>query len=1086
MGITLPRPSFAEERLWIIDQLVDDKALYNASMLFNLDGQLEPALLERSIVEIMRRHAVLRSGFTEHQGAAVVVEGNTEFFVLLLEDVRTRERAVDWVKQHQRDVANLPFSLSSPPLLRAVLYRLDEHKYQLLLTVHHIIFDGASIELFLKELEAIYPALQAGGAMPLPELSMQHADAAMAERLRISGEHRQRLLDHWSHELGGDLPVLALPSDRPRPSVQSYRGAALSMPLAKAFMDTWESACRRERVTPFMYMLTAYAVWLYRYTGQQDVVIGSPFALRSDKDTQGLIGFFVNTVAMRVRVDQRATFRQCLRDVRNHCLQAYAHGEFPFGELVGALGAQRELAHSPIFQAMLVVQTVRSSVQLSPALRMSYAGEVPTQRARFDVTVILDPLEDGSTLTLEYSSDLFDAATGQRMLEHFQVLLSAAIDHPEIAVSALPLLGHVERTRALEDWNDTGRDAPLGLAHTLFEARARHSPDAPAIIDGDTLWTYGELEHRANQLANVLHSLGVGPGMPVGVLLTRSPELVCTMLAIFKAGGVYLPLDPVYPDERIAFMLDDARAGLAVTGQDSKERLETLLAEPSLIQRPRLWDWQLDGATLDRHAVDAPGHGPSPDHLAYIIYTSGSTGKPKGVEITHRAFFNLIKAKIDGFGVYADSCVLQFVSFGFDVSVSDVCMTLAAGARLLLRPADVVGGEPLARLLRAHEVSVIVLPASVLATVPADNLPALKSVIAGGEACSAELVDRWAAGRRFINAYGPTEATICTTMARCVPQGGTPSIGRPIPHARAYVLDACLEPVPPGVTGELYIGGAGVARGYLGRAALTAERFIPNPFAAPDHAVAPGSRLYRTGDFARYLPDGSIAFVERVDDQVKIRGFRIELGEIEAALRQHPDVQDAVVATHSFGAGGKQLVAYYVAHAGVATSDATLASYLRMRLPEHMVPSAIIALDTFPRTANSKVDRRALPLPETPGHHAGRVHVSPRTLTEEILVALMEEVLARNDISVEDDFFALGGQSILAAQMMARASERFDIALSVRLLFESPTVAMLALRIEDALMEQIEAMDDLEVAHALAGNTESAPTASTSTKGVAG
>jgi amino acid adenylation domain-containing protein len=1085
MSSTAPGLSFAQERLWIIDRLAEDKALYNAAMIFDLRGALDTTLLEQAIAEVIGRHHVLRTGFVDRQGQAALIQASPEAFALGIEDLRGREHAAEVARRHQRSVLDQPFDLAAPPLLRAILYRFDDEVHQLVLTVHHIIFDGASIDIFLRELEAIYPSLTLGQAVSLPDLPLQSHDAAAIERQRISGEHRQRLADFWSNEFGGELPVLALPSDRPRPAVQTYRGATLSMPVAGAWMQQLEHASRRERVTPFMYMLATYALWLCRYAGQQDVVIGSPFALRADKDTRNLIGFLVNTVAMRLRMASRVSFRQFLHGVRDVCLKHYSYGEFPFGELVGMLGAQRELAHSPVFQAMLVVQNARPSVQLSPELRMSYAGEVPTDRARFDLALVLDPLESGATLSLEYNSDLFDASTAQRMLDHFNVLLSAAMDRPDALTDELPLLGDADRARAMDAWNDTGSQPAMGLAHELFEAQARRQPDAIALISGQTTWTYGELNRRADQLAQLLRRQGIHPETPVGVLLERSPELVCSMLAIFKAGGVYLPLDPAYPDERVAFMIGDARPGLVITGQGLRDRVNALLARQTFTRAPFIWDWHDDGATLEHQASDAPPQAPTPHELAYIIYTSGSTGKPKGVEVSHGAFFNLVKAKIDGFGVRPDSCVLQFVSFGFDVSVSDVGMTLAAGARLLLRPADIIGGEPLARLLREHEVSVIVLPASVLATVPADDLPALQSVIAGGEACSAELVDRWAPGRRFINAYGPTEATICTTMARCTPNSGTPPIGRPIPHARVYVLDTHLEPVPPGVTGELYIGGAGLARGYLGRPDLTAERFIPDPFAALNHAASAGARLYRTGDHARYLPDGSIAFVERVDDQVKIRGFRIELGEIEAVLRQHPSAQDAVVTAQSLGAGGKCLVGYVVPKNGEATDAQALITHLRARLPEHMVPVAMVPLAIFPRTTNGKIDRRALPLPEALGYGTGRAYVAPRTLTEEILATVIGNVLGLAEVSVEDDFFALGGQSILAAQVMARASERFELSLSLRLLFESPTIAALALRIEEALMEEIEAMDDADVAQALDTNDGAALAHASTGKGSA-
>ena len=1061
--------SFAQERLWIIDKLVDDKALYNASMLFKLEGELDADVLERAIKEVVQRHEVLRTAFAEQDGQPRAFTLPAIDCRLAREDLSGHDGSATIAGERQTLAAAEPFDLAHPPLLRATLYRLSRHSHELLLTVHHIIFDGASIDVLLNELGSLYPAFAAGKPSPLTEPPVQSGALAATERQRISGAHKERLLGYWQDQLDGELPVLSLPTDRPRPALQTFRGATLCKSLPSALASNLQALCRSERTTPFMVMLTAYAIWLCRYANQQEAVIGVPYALRADGPSKGAIGFLVNTMALRMRPDGRASFRELLRESRNRCLDAYPYGELPFGELLGALGAHREMTRPPVFQAMLVVQSRRPTVQLGSALNMRYAGEVPTDKARFDVSMVLDFLADGATLSLEYNLDLFEPATAERMLGHFLVLLDAALQQPELPAWRLPLLAPQERQRILEDWNDTGHAAPEGLSHALFEAQAARTPDAAALIHGDTVWTYAQLEQRANQLAHTLQSMGVGQETPVGVLLERSPELVCSMLAIFKAGGVYVPLDPAHPDERLAYMAGDARTHAIVTGQGLKSRLTSLLdaARDVLPRQPVLVDWCEDSAGMARQPFTPPPNGPQPRQLAYVIYTSGSTGRPKGVEIEHRAFYNLVLAKIDGFGIFPDSCVLQFVSFGFDVSVSDVCMTLAVGARLLLRPADVVGGEPLAQLLKEHAVSVIVLPASVLATLPPVTLPALRSVIAGGEACSAELVDRWAHDRRFVNAYGPTEATICTTMARCQPGGGPPPIGRPIPHARTYVLDAHLQPVPPGVTGELYIGGAGLARGYLGRPAMTAERFVPHPFAAEHGGVPAGSRLYRTGDLARYLPDGSLVFVVRADDQVKIRGFRIELGEIEATLLLHTAVQDALVTAQPLGVGGPQLVAYYVAAGDNRPDSATLLAFLRARLPEHMIPALLIPLDAFPRTTSGKIDRRALPKPDAYANLYSGEPMPPRTPAEEILAAVFAEVLQLPSIGVEDDFFALGGQSILATQVMARLRERLELDLSVRLLFEAPTVAALALRVEDALAAQIDALDDEQVAQAL-------------------
>ncbi len=1040
MSVSQPvrRPlSFAEERLWFIDQVGGPPALYNTAVKFRLDGPLDVEALRRAFAALVARHEAFRTGYGEIDDRPVALVGPEGALDLVVEDVSEAADPNAKAEGLMRAVAEAPFDLAAPPLVRLLLIRFSPERHVLLLAAHHIVFDGASIDILTADLAALYVDA-AASRPPLGAI----AEAVEAERRALVEPRRSAMLDWWLKHLDGELPTLTAPGDRPRPAHSARIGATLVRPAPAATLDALGKVCRSQRATLFMGLLAAWSGWLGRYASQGEVVVGAPFSLRGAPEAQGLIGYFVNTLPLRLDLAGDPSLKTLITRARDASLGAYPNAELPFGDIPAALGAPRGLSAAPLFQTMLVVQPPAETRALAAGLTLAFDGELAVDRSRFDLTLILDHPVDGPRLSLEYDLELFDPTTAERMLDHFLAFLDAGAAAPDAPIGRLPMLSAGEREALLAMGRGPVRPVEARPCHALVAAQAARTPDAVAVAWTDGVLSYGELEARANRVARQLQALGVGREAPVGLVMARGPDLICALLAVLKTGGTYVPLDPALPDARLDFMIGDARPTVLIGDAGSAERLARLAKAADA--RAFVWS-DLEGSATNQEASPLPVET-RPGDRAYVIYTSGSTGQPKGVEVSHGAFRNLVDAKIEGFDVRPDSRVLQFVSFGFDVSVSDVLMTLAVGARLVLRPDDAVGGEPLAEVMREQGISVIVLPASVLATLPSEGFPALRSVIAGGEACSAELVARWATpGRRFVNAYGPTEATICTTMAVCRPGEGPPPLGQAIANAEIHVLDANLEPTPPGVLGEIHIGGLGLARGYLNRPELTAQRFIASPFGPP------GARLYRTGDLGRRLANGALMFVARTDDQVKVRGVRIELGEIEAALRTHPAVQDVLVLIDGEGAT-KRILAYAVGAPGEALTPGDLRDHVRGRLPDAMIPAAILVLDAFPRTPNGKIDRKALARPEA----ERAAPVAPRTVTEEVLAEIWSEVLNRA-VGVEDDFFALGGQSILATQVVARARRRFEIDLGVRALFEAPTIAALALKVEDAILAQIDA-----------------------------
>jgi amino acid adenylation domain-containing protein len=815
-----------------------------------------------------------------------------------------------------------------------------------------------------------------------------------------------------------------------------------------------------------MVLLAALATVLYRYSGQADVVVGTPVANRERAEFDEMLGCFVNTVPLRCDLDGRPSFTELLGRVRHTALGAFAHEALGFDRILQALDAdssgfrsagvakRRPRAHHPLFTVMLVAQPPVPDVAL-PGGVLRYLGEVHGDKARFDLTVVLEHVDGAPVLSVEYATDLFTEETARRLLSQLRRVLVEAVADPAVRVDRVDLLDDADRAQ-LRAWGTgpapaTDIDRP---AYRVFEDRCAEHPGRVAVIDGDQSHSYADINAAANRLARTLRRQGVGAGTPVGVLLPRSVASVVAMLAVAKAGGAYVPLDPSYPDGRLRLVIADVRPAVVVC-LDPARAGELCPPDPV----PAL----LAPEVTCGEASNLDGT-PTPDQVAYMIHTSGSTGTPKGVLAHHRGLSNVVAAKIDGFDVRPDSRVLQFVSFGFGVSITDVYMTLTAGATLVVRPDGAVAGRDLAALIRRHEVTNLVLPASVLAALPEEPLPSVRAIAVGGEPCAAALVDQWAPGRHFVQAYGPTEAAVASTMAVCAAGTGTPPIGRPIPGVRVYVLDANGAPTPIGVTGELYIAGAGVSHGYLNRPELTAAAFVPDT-AVTDDAVTDttGGRMYRTGDLAHWRADGQLVLSGRIDDQVQLRGVRVELGDVEAALRAHPAVSEAAAAVREHPVAGQLLVAYLVADPPPTAAE--LRAFLGARLPEHSVPAVYVPLPRLPRTGTGKLDRRSLP--EPPEHPPEVASRPPATVTEEVLAEIWGVVLSgaageNVEPGAEDDFFVLGGQSILAAAVMAQVRERFEVNLSVRTLFETPTIATLAIRVEQAIIDDLMAEDEAE------------------------
>jgi amino acid adenylation domain-containing protein/non-ribosomal peptide synthase protein (TIGR01720 family) len=1026
----------SQQRLWVHQQLAPGDPSYTIPVALRLAGPLDAEALERALAEVARRHEVLRTTYAEVEGSPVQRVGPPPADVLSRADLSGFADGEASLRAAIDEEVRRPFDLATGPVFRARLWRLGPEEHRLLFAVHHIAFDGWSIGVLLREVAALYGAFSRGEPSPLPEPPVQYADHALRQRRWLEGEGAREQLAWWLDRLGGEAPeALELPADRPRPAVRSPRGERLRHGLSTALSAHLHRLGESEGATLFMVLLAGFQALLHRCTGRDDLWTGTPVANRNYLEIEGLIGFFVNTLVLRTNLGGDLSFRGLLARVRETTLGAYDHQDLPFDRLVEELRPERSLGYQPLFQVLFVLQNAPRPA-VSPSGLTLEALAAGTGTSRFDLVLSMEEGEAGLAAVWEYSSDLFDPATVLRMASHLETLLASAAADPDLPLSRLGLLTPAERHQTLAEWNDRQADYPRGaLVHELLEARAARDPGAAALVMAGETLTYGELNRRANRLAHHLRDLGAGPEARVALLLERSFDMVAALFGVLKSGAAYVPLDPAYPAERLAFILADSRPVALVTRA-------RLIGPVPLPPGPRRVDLDAGAPSLAAASDRDPARAADPANLAYAIYTSGSTGEPKGVMVHHRGLVSLARMLAWMYGVGPGTRVLQLFSFGFDASMWDLLMALPAGGTLCVAPEEArMGGLPLERLLREQRVEVMSLPPSLLAVLPAAELPGVRTVTVTGEACSSEVAAAWAPGRRFFNGYGPTETTVGATIGRYQAGERVPSIGRPFDNTRVHLLDRWLEPVPAIVPGEVYVGGDGLARGYLGQPGLTALRFVPDPLAGE-----PGERLYRTGDLARFLPDGRLEFLGRADLQVKIRGFRVEPEEIEARLARHPEVAEAVVVARRETGAPLRLVAWIVPRSQPATMapDAgRLRAFLRESLPDYMVPAVFALVPALPRLPGGKIDRRLLSRTMPVESRADAADAAPGSPAGELLAKVWAEVLRVERVGAHDNFFELGGDSILAIQVVARA-RKAGLLLTPRQIFEHQTVEELA------------------------------------------
>jgi amino acid adenylation domain-containing protein len=1045
--------SHGQRSLWFMQQMHPQSATYNEAFAWRIASAVDAEALRRAFQGILDRHPTLRTTYLTRGGKPM--QQVQRLTPLAFEQVDGAGWTLEQIETFLTDEAHRPFDLERDPTLRVTLVSRSATEHVLLLVMHHIAMDLWSLDVILEDLRYLFAAEKIGMAPKVIPQKRHYLDFVRWQAGLLKSEAGDKMAHYWEEQLAGPLPELQLPTDRPRPAVQTHHGSAHNFYLDDKLTARLRNLANAEGASLFMTVLAGFQVLLHRYSGQDDILVGTPTAGRVRPEWRNIVGYFVNPVVLRANLAGNPTFTDFLGQVKGTVRGALENQDYPFPLLVERLQLPRDPSRTPLFQANFAWEKPSGGVE-GGAFKLHDLVLEPfpfqQQTTKFDLTLMV---MEGQWLhcTLQYNTDLFDAATIERMAGHLQTLLAGIVENPQTPIGELPMLTIAEK-QIQASWH-SGVSCPTEPMHRLIEKQVEITPDAIAVVMGPESLTYRELNEKANQLAHHLRSLGVGPEFMVGLCLERSLDTVVSILGILKAGGAYVPLDLAYPKDRLAFMIDDAGIKLLLTKSHLLSEMPLHKADVLLLDR--------DGAAISEQSKENPESLVSSDSLAYVIFTSGSTGKPKGVLVTHRGIGNLAQAQIKMFevtpqvvarspdratcgpvarsgdrvttAVKPQSRVLQFASLSFDASVSEMAMALIAGATLVLAEPEAMMGPGLVRLLQEQAITTVTLPPSLVATLAPEDLPGLRTLAVAGEACPAEVVTRWAPGRKFINAYGPTENTVCASMAECKADGSKPSIGKPMENVEVLILDKNRQPVPVGVPGEIYLGGIGLARGYMNRPELTAERFVAHPFQET-------ARLYRTGDLARWLPDGNIDFLGRIDHQVKIRGFRIELGEIEAALNQHPAIGDTVVLAREDEPGKKRLVAYFVAGLASAPSVSELRRFLKEMLPEYMIPAAFVRLDAYPLSPNGKVDRKAVPAPDTSRPELEQAFIAPETPVQIALAQIWAQVLGVEKVGILDNFFELGGASIQTLQVVERAQAR-GMTIAPEMMFQYQTIAEL-------------------------------------------
>ena len=1085
----LPRPnsepaplSFGQEQLWFLSQ-IQDNTTYNLPLALQISGSLNISVLEQVITEIVRRHEILRTNFQQIEGKNLQVirpEINISLQVINLEQITAKQQLQNVERLINQETDKI-FNLSEDDLFQSTLYQLNQNSYILLLNMHHIISDGWSIGILLQELSTLYGAYLAGNKSPLPDLQIQYADYAIWQKEKFTSEIREKQLNYWKQQLADIPPLLELPTDKPRPPIQSFRGGIWEFSINSNLSQKIRTLTQQSDATLFMTMLAAFVILLYRCSGQDDILIGSPMAGRNRQEIQSLIGYFVNTVVLRTKLTGNPNFREILNQVRQVATDAHNYQDIPYNQVVEALNPQRNLSYNPVFQILFDLQhSLTDKLQLPGLTLQPFLGEHST--SKFDLSLIIEDRGTELIGAWEYSSDLFTQETISRMTENFQTLLNGIVNNPETPINQLPIISAFEQQQILEKWNNTQQDYPESFCiHELFTQQVIKTPDAIAVKFGNQQLTYTQLNQKANQLANYLQNCGVTSEVLVGLYLERSLDILIAILAILKAGGAYLPLDPKYPQTRLTDILNDSQVSIILT----QEKLLTSLSSPLPRGETPLTPYQgkiilldTDLTIISQQNIETPISAIKPDNLAYVIYTSGSTGKPKGVMITHQNIVNHATSIIDKYQINSHDRILQFTTFIFDVAAEEIFPAWLSGATLIICPQEMVTNLiEFSQFLAQESLTVVNLPTPywqewvLEIDRKVSQIPdSLRLVITGSDQVLPEKLALWQKlvtekrqNIQWINAYGLTETTITSTVYQLpvnyqLNTTHSVPIGRPIANTEIYILDQNLQPVPIGIPGELHIGGAGLARGYLNRKQLTNEKFISNPISS-----SKSSRLYKTGDLARYLPDGNIEFLGRIDYQVKIRGFRIELGEIEAVLAQHPLVKSSAVIVREIQPGNKQLVAYVVTedHSNIQQD---LRSFLKQNLPDYMLPAFFVRLAELPLTPTGKINRRALSALMLELNHEID-YILPRNPLEQKLAEIWCQVLGLEKVSVEENFFNLGGHSLATIQIISRIRETLKIDLPLQYLFTEPTIAGLTKIINQLLQtaDHITPIDDFYV-----------------------